>query len=841
MRLAIALMMLVLTGTVGLVAAQPYVDTVTFIRVGEAEDAVEGLQNGTLDMYYYSIPPHLVADAEDLVLHTIPAGGSLSLLVNPAEGDEFNPFQLQLVRFALNYMVDRDGIVDEMLGGYGAPMVSPFAPHDSYYITTLKQTESLGFFYDVGVAQTIIDGAMTDAGAVMEDGIWTIHDEPVQITIFLRDDDPLRLSIGETLASNLEDVGFVVERMYGDLALVYDVVYGADPGNLEWHIYTEGWGGSFSADSSSRLAIFYAPWTNNMPGSNTQEFWNYEHAELDEITQAIYFDDYDDEAHRDDLIQQATVLGIFESVRIFLVAQADTFVTNERVKGVVNHINGGISNSLTLTNAQTPSDDLKIGVRHLSQSSWNPIAGFGDVYSSDIAGPLGMPSAIGHPHTGYILPHAVQRNATTAGPDGTLEVPPDAFRWDPYTQEWMEVGENATAITVVALNYTFSNWHHGQAADMNDVIYTMYFEREWGTITGENDTTWDTAYTQAVNSSPDILVGARPTGDDTMDVYINYWHYEPTALASAGAWWVSMPWEIMYAMEGVVIDGDTKFSDTDALTNDVSWLSLLDSDDVSLIRAKLASFLEEGSVPKPLEGMDSEYYTARYQAAISWIDQYGHAYIDNGPFSLASYDDESGIAVLTAFRDDTYPFTKGVWSHFSEPIFPTVVGISTPSLKTDDKYDFDVFTTNTDALSYFLSHETGVLIDSGQVNATGADTITIPADTISDVNTCSLKLRLYALSDVILIPDTFETTIDVTQCGTSVEERLAELGVTEKGEFLRTLASVVESAMESDSIAVEEIIRIVDDEELSEASIILLTIILDDAVDADSLFEYLQP
>ena len=81
----------------------------------------------------------------------------------------------------------------------------------------------------------------------------------------------------------------------------------------------------------------------------------------------------------------------------------------------------------------------------------------------------------------------------------------------------------------------------------------------------------------------------------------------------------------------------------------------------------------------------------------------------------------------------------------------------------------------------------------------------------------------------------------MTQCGTSVEERLAELGVTEKGEFLRTLASVVESAMESDSIAVEEIIRIVDDEELSEASIILLTIILDDAVDADSLFEYLQP
>ena len=115
------------------------------------------------------------------------------------------------------------------------------------------------------------------------------------------------------------------------------------------------------------------------------------------------------------LVQQATVLGMYESVRVFLVAQADTFISNENVKGVINHISGGISHSLTLTNVQTPSDELKIGVRLLSQSSWNPVSGFGDVYSGDIAGPMGIPSAIGHPHTGNIIPHAVERHAVTAG------------------------------------------------------------------------------------------------------------------------------------------------------------------------------------------------------------------------------------------------------------------------------------------------------------------------------------------------------------------------------------------------------------------------------------------
>lgn len=840
LRFAIFLAMLILVGTVASVTAEPYVDTVTFTRVGDAEQAAELVQNGTLDTYYFSIPYHLIGDTENIVLHTVPAGGSLSLLLNPAEGDKFNPFEIQLMRFAVNYMVDREGIVNDLLGGYGAPMVSSFAPHNFHYITTLKQTESFGFFYDTDAAQTIIDEAMTKAGALMDDGVWIVDGEPVQITIFIRDDDPLRLNIGEMLATNLEDAGFIVERMYGDLALAYDVVYGANPGNLAWHIYTEGWGSSFSTGSTS-LAVFYAPWTSNMPGHNNQEFWNYEHAELDEITQAIYNGNYTDGAHRDDLIQQATVLGMYESVRIFLLAQADTFVTNEDLRGVINHISGGISNSLTLTNAQTPSDEINVGVRYLSQSSWNPVAGFGDVYSYDIVDPLVMPSAIEHPHTGAIIPHAVQRDAVTAGPDDTLEVPPDAFFWDPYEQLWMGVGENATALTAVTLNYTFSNWHHGQAIDMNDVLYGMYFEREWGTVTDENDVTWDTEYTQSVSSVPDILVGARPTSNDAMEVYIDYWHYEPIALASAGVWWVDTPWEILYAMEGVVTDGQARFSDTDALTNEVPWLSMVDSDDVALIRDKLVSFLEEGSVPKPLEGMDSEYYHARYQAAISWIDQYGHAFISNGPFSLTEYDDESGVAVLTAFRDETYPFTKGIWSHFGEPIFPTVVGVSTPSLKTDKTYDFDVFTIDTDELNYFLSHETGILIDSGAVNATGADTITIPTEIFTDVDTCSLKLRIYALSDIILIPDTFEITVDVNQCGTSVEERLTELGVVGEVEFLQTLASVIESTTEGDEISIDEIIRIVDDEELSEASIILLSIILDDAVDADSLFEYLQP
>ena len=154
-------------------------------------------------------------------------------------------------------------------------------------------------------------------------------------------------------------------------------------------------------------------------------------------------------------------------------------------------------------------------------------------------------------------------------------------------------------------------------------------------------------------------MGVRQTGDDTMEVYINHWSFDAEDLANAGVFWVSMPWEIMYATERIVIDGRAEFSDTEAQAHGVPWLSLVDPDDVALVREYLASFLEEGTVPIHLEGMDPEYYADRYRAAISWIDEYGHAFVDSGPFVLASLDNEAGTAVLSAFRDESYPYPLG--------------------------------------------------------------------------------------------------------------------------------------------------------------------------------------
>ena len=48
--------------------------------------------------------------------------------------DPFNPFSIQEIRYAINFLVDRDLIVNELLGGFGTPMVSNYGSFSAEYL-----------------------------------------------------------------------------------------------------------------------------------------------------------------------------------------------------------------------------------------------------------------------------------------------------------------------------------------------------------------------------------------------------------------------------------------------------------------------------------------------------------------------------------------------------------------------------------------------------------------------------------------------------------------------------------------------------------------------------------
>ena len=169
-----------------------------------------------------------------------------------------------------------------------------------------------------------------------------------------------------------------------------------------------------------------------------------------------------------------------------------------------------------------------------------------------------------------------------------------------------------------------------------------------------------------------------------------------------------------------------------------------------------------------------------------------------------------------------------------------MIGTSTPVLTAGEPYSFDVFVTNTDTLQYFLSYETGGLLYSDEVSAASSNTFSIPAGFTQGIPDCQLALRVVALSDTVVIPDVHKSAVEVAHCGASLEERLEALDITMDVEFLRTAATVIGAATEGGA-SLEEVIRILDEQEASGATVALLYMILDGSVDGDELFEYLRP
>ena len=150
----VALAVLLASLAAGTAYAETGFDEVRFIQYLDENTALEEVRKGNIDMYFWSIPSERLAIAEDRAGLNIyeSNGNSYSILMNPAEADPFNPFSLRDVRFAVNYLLDRNLIVNELMGGYGVPMNAYYGPFDPEYISLIEDLESYNFQYNPALA-----------------------------------------------------------------------------------------------------------------------------------------------------------------------------------------------------------------------------------------------------------------------------------------------------------------------------------------------------------------------------------------------------------------------------------------------------------------------------------------------------------------------------------------------------------------------------------------------------------------------------------------------------------------------------------------------------------------
>jgi peptide/nickel transport system substrate-binding protein len=756
-----------------------YIDEARFIHRANENLALEEVRSGILDMYFFRIPLEAADDARNdprLKVYDKTAG-SLGLLINPAPAAEpniVNPFQFREVRYALNYLIDREFVINEILRGYGSSLIGPFGIYSPEYLNVIDIVESFGFRYNPSLAASMISEAMIGAGATNQNGKWIYNGNPVTIKVLIRQDDTAKQSMGELVAAELEKIGFTVQRDYGDLNKANVVVYGSDPKSLQWQIYTEEFGGAgaFVRYDPITPGQMYAPWFSRMPGSQNPAYWNYENATLDDITQKIAFFNFTSEEERNQLVSDAVEMGIQESVRIFVAQKTDPYVASAKIDGLVNDFGAGITSKYSLLNARSADGNvsLDIGVKQIHQGSWNTIAGLQDIYGSSIYFMVADLGTFRNPYTGEVIPFRSEwTDISTVGPHDRVDVPADAIRWNQTLQQWMNVGEGANATSKVTFKPLYSKWHHGIPMDVSDMMYADYFTYEWGTDLGPEDRTVDPEYTALASEALKLSKGARYVAPDRIETYTDIWHYDEKEIAGSSAFFTTEPWEIIAASERIVMDGKLAYSRSEAQAKGVGWYDPIVKEHADLIKAELQKMKSEQFVPHALKGVVTvQDAIMRYDATINWIDNHGHAIISNGPFYLDNFNAAAGTITIKAFSDSSYPFEVGQWSQYETPQLADITSVDVPRLvsigqATSVKVNVDVAgqPSSNVTVSYFVSNKDGVVIIRGdaQHQNIGQFNIDLTADMTGKLSPGPNQIRIFATSDEALRPDISSSTI----------------------------------------------------------------------------------
>lgn len=739
----------------------PAVDKLYF-KAFNVDRAPLDLAAGEMDMYYYNLKiaaARKLRDNKDVQLFEAPAN-TISLLLNPAPAPkgQLNPFAIPEVRQAMQRLVDREFVTREIYQGQAAPMYTVNSPTDFDYLTVFDIVQAQDLRFDPEFAREEIANAMEAAGAELADGVWTYEGEPIRLKFIIRVEDERR-EIGDLVRAALEEAGFAVDANYQPFAPAIQTVYSTDPKQFGWHLYTEGWGrGAPNRYDFGSVNSYNAPWLGNMPGWQMTGFWQYENKELDELGKKLFRGQFKDKTERDKMYRTMTEMGLDESVRIWVATVNSAYAVAKNVTGITQDLAAGPRGLWTLRTAYKPeSNELTVG--HLwvwtERSTWNPVGGIGDVYSSDIYRQLSDPALWNDPFTGIPQPFRVSYEVESAGPAGTLEVPADAFLWDAKAGKWQAVGAGIEAISKVTYDYSKffqANFHHGQPIAMADLLYSLYqgFDMSYNPDKAKIETV------MAVTARPTLETfrGFRVLDENRIEVYVDFWHFDENYIAAyATPSSVGTPWELLYTLDDLVFkQRRAAYSDTAAARYNVPWISLVLDRDARLARKAMLDLRRKKAFPAAvftLPGstkslVDAKLADARYGATLDWFTQYGHLIISNGPFFLARYDPPAQFAELDAFRDPTYPFTAADL-YKGTPQLIEFGKIDAESIVLGEAYTatFTLQGPGTLALRYlFVDAATDKILAQGEATAAGANQFSV---NLSEEQTLDLDFGLYRL------------------------------------------------------------------------------------------------
>ncbi|MEQ6886402.1 ABC transporter substrate-binding protein [Salicola sp. Rm-C-2C1-2] len=716
-------------------------------------------------------------------------GSNTELSLNPAEfEDGLNPFRNRRIREAMNWLVDRRHVAEEIYGGMAVPRYLPMNTAFPDYARLAETARSLELKYghDPEKARRIIEQEMKTMGASRRDGQWYHEGKPVTLKILIRTEDA-RKQVGDYVGNLMSGVGFNVRRQYRTAQEASRIWIASDPASGQWHIYTGSWvSTAINRDVSSNLSFYYTDRGRPDP------LWQaYDPSEtLDNIARRLQRRDYTSMEERRELMAEGMELAMEESYRIWLVDQLSIIPRAANV-ALAADLAGGIAGSrmwpYTLRYKDRLGGSMTFAAPSMLTEPWNPVAGSNWLFDTMITRALNDPPMLPDPYTGLYRPQSIQGAEVTVTADTvtqrthdwvelkhetSIEVPADAWiGWNAEENRLRTVadahpdGTTARSRTRIRYEegYLDGQWHDGTEMSLADLVlpWILNFARA-----DENSPFFDPSHVPRFQVFQQYFKGWRIVQREPLVIEVYSDQVFPDAETIVAQQALSpLPWHMLALSMRAEKAGDLAFSSHKADANRVPWLSLVSGPSLETLERHLGRARDQGYLPyaSVLGDMTAGENPAqrRYSAIQDWYRERGHFWVGNGPFYLHSVHPVEKTVVLRRNKDFPDPADK--WLDVSEAAIPEVT-LEGPMMVTQGesaafnvKVTFGGETYPEDAitsLEYLLYDADGNLQARGQAEPAGGGQwrVSLTADTLSGLDDGANSLEVAVTSSRVALP-----------------------------------------------------------------------------------------
>jgi peptide/nickel transport system substrate-binding protein len=789
-----------------------WLDEITISVVG-ADSVITQLQAGAIDLYTSGLASKdLPAIQAAGLKSSVEIGGSYyELTYNPyGSGDngatfaestgKLNPFAVAKIREAMNMLVDRDYLNQEVYAGGGLAKfftITTNYPDYANFADVARRLEAK-YAYNPEEADAIISAEMEALGAEKVDGKWNFNGEPVTIIMLIRTDhDGTRVPVGDYVANQLESIGFTVDRQYKTSSEASPIWVGGNVADGLFHIYTGAWGATIiDRDMGDNFQFFS---TAQSAYSFTTLWQSYNCGEeFETMADDLAFNRFANLDERDETFARMLELDTECGLRTWLIDGASYAPFNQNVE-VTYDIAAGIGNGglwgYTVRFVDQEGGSLKVGQPDLFVDPWNPIAGSNWSFDGSVQRITQSLGVQFDPHTGLTWPHRIERAELTVEeglPVGVthdwltldfaseIAVPEDALvDWDAENQVFVTTAEKfpegATAqiksvVYYPADLYDTVKWHDGSSFSVADVMMLMIMTFDPGK---EGSAIYDEAQASNLESFLSTFKGFRIVSTDPLTVEYYNDGFQTDAEINVTTLWPAYtygeaPWHTMAIANLAEANGELAYSADKAEASEIEWTNFIGGPSLEILKSKLDQAAAESYVPYAAtlgQYITAEEAAARYANLDAWYGAQGHFWVGTGPYYLDQAFLTEKIATLKHFAD--YPDLADRWARFAEPKIAVVDVDGAGQQTIGSEMTFDVFVTfdgepyaadEIKEVKYLLYDTTGAVASVGQATlvADGQYSVVVPADATANLEAGASKVEVAVIPFTVAIP-TFQS------------------------------------------------------------------------------------